>query len=230
MKLSQWENNGSESVTHYLLPIPRAGAIGETEILSILLFRVPAQNTYLAPILKDLLLGCNFCFNSADITWQFWMLNSILCLRIPSGGTITTSRISSSVCNYVSCTGSLPCSLPACGCAPSLVMEKHLPAALGNTSCHPGSVRKGRAQRKGETSKCPNQSSWLHVQIHVLKPISESLGGAAQILHVLLLQCLNQITASLTMDTSWSLLIATNICQKTKTKAKTKQTNKQKSH
>lgn len=167
-----------------MLPAPRAGAFGETEILSILPFRVPAQNTYLAPILKDLLLGCNFCFNSADVTWQFWMLNSILCLRIPSGGTITTSRISSSVCNYVSCTGSLPCSLPACGCAPSLVMEKHLPAALGNTSCHPGSVRKGRAQRKGETSKCPNQSSWLHVQIHVLKPISESLRGAEQILHI----------------------------------------------
>lgn len=151
----------------YLLPVPKAWAFGKTEILSILLFKMPAQNIYLAPVLKDLLLGCNFCFSSADITWQFWILNSILCPRIPSGGaqTFTTCRISSSECNYVSCTGSLPCSLPACGCAPSLLMEKHLSASLGNTSCHPGSVRKGRVQRKDEKSKYPNQSSWLHLQL-----------------------------------------------------------------
>lgn len=55
----------------YLLPVPKEWAFGKTEILSILLFKIPAQNIYLAPVLKDLLLGCNFCFSSADITGSF---------------------------------------------------------------------------------------------------------------------------------------------------------------
>lgn len=113
VKLHRCEHIVNESTTHYSLPVsnsPITWLFGETGVLLMLLLKVPAQNIYSAPALKDLLPGCNFCFSSADVKWRFWMLSSVLCWRIPSGvaQTFTTSRISSPLCNYMSHTGSLP--------------------------------------------------------------------------------------------------------------------------
>lgn len=105
-----------------------------------------------------------------------------------------------------------------CMCAFSFRMERQLHAALCNISHQSGHVKKaecrGRIEGPNAQSKDINQSSQLKLQLSFSEPIWEPGTGGTDFVLVLVFHCLSQITASLSVHTSWPLLIATNVCQK----------------